>query len=194
MSVLELSLAAAALLDRAHRGLVAVRVLDGGDDRARGRRRAGAGRRSPPAPPSLRARCSAAWPPSASLSALGDAIHGAGGRLAYLVAAAIAVAAAAAEARGMRIVPQIRRQLPEGWRWTMPLPLAAGPLRDPARARVHHLRAQLRRLGAGGDQRRPRRSRARARDRRGVRGRPGHPGRRGRAARGHARSGSGASS
>ena len=54
-----------------------------------------------------------------SLSALGEAIHGAGGRLAYLVAAGIAVAAAAAEARGMRIVPQVRRQLPEGWRWTM---------------------------------------------------------------------------
>jgi hypothetical protein len=59
------------------------------------------------------------------LSQLGEALHGAGGRLAYLVAAAIAVAAAAAEARGMRIVPQIRRQLPEAWRWTMPLPLAA---------------------------------------------------------------------
>jgi hypothetical protein len=41
------------------------------------------------------------------------------------VAAAIAGAAAAAEARGVRIVPQIRRQLPEGWRWTMPLPLAS---------------------------------------------------------------------
>jgi hypothetical protein len=60
-----------------------------------------------------------------SLSALGEAIHGAGGRPAYVVAAAIAVAAAAAEARGIRIVPQIRRQLPEGWRWTMPLPLAS---------------------------------------------------------------------
>ena len=60
-----------------------------------------------------------------SLSALGEAMHGAGGRLAFAVAAAIAVAAAAAEARGMRIVPQIRRQLPQGWRWTMPLPLAS---------------------------------------------------------------------
>jgi hypothetical protein len=60
-----------------------------------------------------------------SLSALGEAMHGAGGQLAYAVAAAMAVAAAAAEARGMRIVPQIRRQLPERWRWTMPLPLAS---------------------------------------------------------------------
>ncbi len=59
------------------------------------------------------------------LSALGDLTHGAG-RLAYLLAAVIAVAAAVAEARGRRIVPQIRRQLPEGWRWRMPLPLAAG--------------------------------------------------------------------
>jgi hypothetical protein len=41
------------------------------------------------------------------------------------VAATIAVAAAVAEARGTRIVPQIRRQLPERWRWTMPMPLAA---------------------------------------------------------------------
>jgi hypothetical protein len=59
------------------------------------------------------------------LALLGDAIHGAGGRVAYLVAAVIAVAAAVAEARGLRIAPQIRRQLPEGWRWTMPLPIAA---------------------------------------------------------------------
>jgi hypothetical protein len=59
------------------------------------------------------------------LSLLGDAVHGAGGQVAYLVAAVIAVAAAVAEARGLRIAPQIRRQLPEGWRWTMPLPLAA---------------------------------------------------------------------
>jgi hypothetical protein len=60
-----------------------------------------------------------------SLAALGEAIHGAGGRLAYVLAIAIAIAAAAAEARGLRIVPQIRRQLPQGWRWTMPLPLAS---------------------------------------------------------------------
>ena len=58
------------------------------------------------------------------LSGFGELIHGAG-RAAYLVAAGIAVVAAAAEARGLRIVPQIRRQLPESWRWTMPLPAAA---------------------------------------------------------------------
>jgi hypothetical protein len=58
------------------------------------------------------------------LSGIGEVIGGTG-RVAYLVAAGIAVAAAAAEARGLRIAPQIRRQLPEGWRWKMPLPVAA---------------------------------------------------------------------
>jgi len=58
------------------------------------------------------------------LSGFGQLLHGAG-RVAYLVAAGIAVVAAVAEARGQRIAPQIRRQLPESWRWTMPLPLAA---------------------------------------------------------------------
>ncbi|HSD24972.1 MAG TPA: hypothetical protein VLB79_11670 [Solirubrobacterales bacterium] len=60
-----------------------------------------------------------------SLAALGDLLHGAGGRAAYLVAAAIALLAAVLEARGTRIVPQIRRQLPEHWRRVMPMPVAA---------------------------------------------------------------------
>ncbi len=38
--------------------------------------------------------------------------------------AALALAAAVADWRGVRIAPQIRRQVPERWRWTMPLPLA----------------------------------------------------------------------
>jgi hypothetical protein len=38
--------------------------------------------------------------------------------------AAIALAAAVADWRGVKIAPQIRRQVPERWRWTMPLPLA----------------------------------------------------------------------
>src|ERR687894_818908 len=42
------------------------------------------------------------------------------------VAAAIALAAAAGEARGARIVPQGRRQVPESWRRVLPVPLAAG--------------------------------------------------------------------
>ncbi|MGZ6372615.1 MAG: hypothetical protein ACXWL8_04390, partial [Candidatus Limnocylindria bacterium] len=41
------------------------------------------------------------------------------------VAGAIALLAAALEVRGTRIVPQIRRQLPEHWRRVMPMPLAA---------------------------------------------------------------------
>ena len=60
-----------------------------------------------------------------SLAALGDLLHGEGGRLAYGAAAAIALLAAVLEARGTRIVPQIRRQLPEHWRRVMPMPLAA---------------------------------------------------------------------
>jgi hypothetical protein len=60
------------------------------------------------------------------LAAAGELVHGAGGRVAYVVAAAIALLAALAEARGAPIVPQIRRQLPEHWRRVMPTPLAAG--------------------------------------------------------------------
>src|SRR5258705_10130827 len=60
------------------------------------------------------------------LAAAGDLVHGAGGAVAYVVAAAIAVLAAVADARGLRIVPQVRRQLPERWRRTMPPPVAAG--------------------------------------------------------------------
>ena len=59
------------------------------------------------------------------LALLGQAI-GAGGAAAIAVAAAIALAAAAGEARGVRIVPQVRRQVPESWRRALPLPLAAG--------------------------------------------------------------------
>jgi hypothetical protein len=56
------------------------------------------------------------------LSALGAAA-GAG---APAVAAAIALAAATGEARALRIVPQVRRQVPEAWRRVMPVPVAAG--------------------------------------------------------------------
>ncbi len=42
------------------------------------------------------------------------------------VAAVIALLAAAGEARNLRIVPQVRRQVPESWRRSMPVPLAAG--------------------------------------------------------------------
>ena len=51
---------------------------------------------------------------------------GAGGTGAAAVAAVVAVAAAIGEARGVRIVPQVRRQVPESWRRVLPVPLAAG--------------------------------------------------------------------
>ena len=59
------------------------------------------------------------------LALLGEWL-GAGGAGAAAVAAVIAVAAAIGEARGVRIVPQVRRQVPESWRRILPLPLAAG--------------------------------------------------------------------
>jgi hypothetical protein len=61
----------------------------------------------------------------AGLSAVGGAL-GAGGGSATAVAAAIALVAALGEARGARILPQVRRQVPESWRRVLPLPLAAG--------------------------------------------------------------------
>lgn len=61
-----------------------------------------------------------------ALAWVGDLVHGAGGRVAFGIAAAIAIGAALLEARGVPIVPQIRRQLPEHWRRHMPMPLAAG--------------------------------------------------------------------
>ena len=60
-----------------------------------------------------------------TLALLGELAHGAGGEVSYAIAAAIAILAAIAEARGLPIVPQIRRQLPEHWRRVMPMPVAA---------------------------------------------------------------------
>jgi len=60
------------------------------------------------------------------LALLGQAAGpGAGGVRAGL-GATIALAAAIADWRGVRIAPQIRRQVPERWRWTAPLALACG--------------------------------------------------------------------
>jgi len=59
------------------------------------------------------------------LAALGGLLHVAGDGPALAAGAVIAAAAAAGEARGVRIVPQIRRQVPEPWRRTMPLALAS---------------------------------------------------------------------
>jgi hypothetical protein len=56
------------------------------------------------------------------LALLGQAL----GASAPVAAAVVALAAAVGEARGARIVPQVRRQVPESWRRRMPVPLAAG--------------------------------------------------------------------
>jgi hypothetical protein len=60
------------------------------------------------------------------LAALGGLLQGADQGAAYIAAAAIAAVAAAAELRGVPILPQLRRQLPEHWRRVMPMPVAAG--------------------------------------------------------------------
>lgn len=59
------------------------------------------------------------------LSLIGGLIPGEAGWLSYSVAVGLALIAAFAEARGTRIAPQIRRQLPEHWRRIMPMPVAA---------------------------------------------------------------------
>ncbi len=58
-----------------------------------------------------------------TLSLLGDALRTRGETLALVVAAAVAALAAAGEWAGVRVMPQIRRQVPEPWRRSMPLPL-----------------------------------------------------------------------
>jgi hypothetical protein len=60
-----------------------------------------------------------------ALAALGDAAKGVGGAAATTVAVVVAALAALGEMRGVRIVPQIRRQVPEPWRRGLPLPLAS---------------------------------------------------------------------
>ena len=59
------------------------------------------------------------------LALLGKAL-GAGQGAAVAIAAALLLAAAAGDASGRRIVPQVRRQVPESWRRVLPVPLAAG--------------------------------------------------------------------
>jgi hypothetical protein len=61
------------------------------------------------------------------VAVVGAVVRAAAGDEVLLPAAAVlAVAAALAELRGVAIAPQIRRQVPEHWRRTLPLPLAAG--------------------------------------------------------------------
>jgi hypothetical protein len=56
-----------------------------------------------------------------ALGALGSAVSG---RVVVVAAVAIAVVAVASDALGLRVRPQIRFQVPEPWRRTMPLPRA----------------------------------------------------------------------
>jgi hypothetical protein len=60
----------------------------------------------------------------AGLALLGSLVGGGVAGLREGLGAALALLAAVADWRGVRIAPQIRRQVPERWRWTMPLPLA----------------------------------------------------------------------
>jgi len=60
------------------------------------------------------------------LALLGAALGTTGGERPGAAALALAAVAAVAELRGVRIRPQIRRQVPESWRRTMPLALATG--------------------------------------------------------------------
>ncbi len=60
------------------------------------------------------------------LALAGEAVQGTSSAAAYIAAAGVALGCAALELRGARILPQVRRQLPERWRRVMPMPLAAG--------------------------------------------------------------------
>jgi hypothetical protein len=60
------------------------------------------------------------------LALLGELVGSQVGGLREALGAALALAAALADWRGVRIAPQIRRQVPEQWRRTMPLALACG--------------------------------------------------------------------
>jgi cytochrome c biogenesis protein CcdA len=60
-----------------------------------------------------------------ALGAVGSLLGADGGRPAAVAAFGVAVTGALAELRGVRIRPQIRRQVPEPWRRVLPLPLAA---------------------------------------------------------------------
>ena len=116
-----------------------------------------AARRSRRARRSRWGRCSAARSRSAASRCSGTLVGGGVAGLREGLGAAIALAAAVADWRGVRIAPQIRRQVPERWRWTLPLPLACalyGVLLGP---RLHDVRARVRRVGARGHQLRRRR-------------------------------------
>ncbi|HWH10407.1 MAG TPA: hypothetical protein VG165_04720 [Solirubrobacteraceae bacterium] len=61
-----------------------------------------------------------------ALSYLGRALGGGGSGLAAVGAVVVAAGAAVGEARGVRVLPQVRRQVPEHWRRVMPMAVAGG--------------------------------------------------------------------
>ena len=135
--VLTAVVALAARRRRGHRRVVAVRVLDGRDARARAATPGGCGRRS------------IACATFAAGALAGGVDHVRRARAARRARSAPARRAVAArdrarrrgvgEARGARIVPQVRRQVPESWRRVHARPARRRPLRRPARARLHDL-------------------------------------------------------
>lgn len=60
------------------------------------------------------------------LALVGRLVGNQSSSLGTALGALIALTAAIADWRGVRIAPQIRRQVPERWRWQLPLPLACG--------------------------------------------------------------------
>jgi hypothetical protein len=60
------------------------------------------------------------------LALAGDLLQEVGVGASFAVAAAVAGAAALGELAGVRVLPQIRRQVPEAWRRIMPMPVAGG--------------------------------------------------------------------
>ena len=111
---------------RRHRGrLVAMRLLDGRHARARTATRSACGSRCSPARRSRSARSPGGVATFGGLALLGGAL-GAGQGGAVAIAVALLLAAAAGDIAGRRIVPQVRRQVPESWRRVLPVPLAAG--------------------------------------------------------------------
>ena len=60
------------------------------------------------------------------LALVGDVLHGAAAAAGLAAAALVAAAAALGELAGVRVLPQIRRQVPEPWRRVLPMPVAAG--------------------------------------------------------------------
>jgi hypothetical protein len=62
----------------------------------------------------------------AGLALVGSLVGDHSSGLAGSAGATVALVGALLDWRGVKIAPQIRRQVPERWRWVMPLPLAAG--------------------------------------------------------------------